>query len=65
MYLRGLHSKDFKWLMSDGSPLVLFHYAGFEEGREEFISRHQQRYKASGEILDFLKDYTRKLKENK
>lgn len=49
------------WRMIDGDPLVLFHYAGLEKGREEFVSKHQNRYKASGTILEFLKDYTSKL----
>ncbi len=60
MYPRGF---DGVRTMANGDGLVLFHYAGFPEGREHIISTHQQRYTASGKQLDFLKDYTRKLNE--
>lgn len=62
MHNRGMH-KDNKgvWRMKDNSPLVLFHYAGIEKGKEETISKHQNRYKAEGPLLQFLKDYTVKL----
>ena len=64
MFLRGLNrTNQAEWKMGDGDPLVLFHYAGFEKGREAQISKHQNRYKASGDILEFLENYTRKLNE--
>lgn len=47
--------------MSDNSPLVLFHYTGFE--KEKYIYKHQNRYKAEGEILEFLREYSRKITE--
>lgn len=58
---RGDPNKPTYWSMADCSPLVLFHYAGLEKGKEEFVSKHQNRYKADGFLLEFLKNYTSKL----
>lgn len=62
MHNRGMRkNRDGKWVMKDGSPLVLFHYAGFIKGKEEKISKHQDRYTATGNILEFLRQYGDKL----
>lgn len=55
---RGMHFANGKWMMRNGDPLVLFHYAGLEKGREAQVSKHQNRYTATGELLDFLNHYT-------
>lgn len=61
MYQRGLQITESKHQMSNGQPLVLFHYAGFVKGQEETISKHQNRYRAEGDILKFLKTYGEKI----
>lgn len=61
LHNRGLQKLNNKWIMKDGSPLVLFHYAGFEKGKEENISKHQDRYKAEGDLLEFLREYGNKI----
>lgn len=50
-----------KWHMKDGSPLVLFHYAGFD-GDPVNMSRHQNRYVATGEMINFYKSYGERIK---
>ncbi len=58
---RGMKLENKKWLMKDGSPLVLYHYDGFVKGQEHLISKHQSRYTATGDLLKFLVDYGRKI----
>jgi hypothetical protein len=59
---RNLHLKKGVWQVSNGK-MVCFQYSGLEKGHEEQISRHQNREIATGDFLDFLKDYTRRLCE--
>lgn len=54
-------SGETQWIMKDKAPLVLFHYAGFQKEKPSDISKHQNRYYADGDILQFLKDYGAKL----
>lgn len=61
MHNNGMQWKDGKWVMGDGSPLILFHFNGHAKGNEEQISKHQNRYIASGELLEFLRQYSGKL----
>ena len=62
MFQRGMRKLlNGNWSLMNYQPLVLFHYAGLVKGQEEKISRHQNRYKAEGDILEFLKQYTSKL----
>lgn len=62
MHNKGLYRAcDDSWRMIDNSPLVLFHYSGFEKGKEENISKHQNRYKAEGELLEFLRNYGKRI----
>lgn len=58
---RGISKHGDRWFMKDYSPLVLYHYDGLIKGQEESVSKHQNRYKATGDWLQFLKDYTNKL----
>ncbi len=59
-YYLGGYVKEL-WTMRDGSRLVLYHYDGFEKGKEEKISKHQSRFTATGEYLEFLKEYGEKI----
>ena len=45
----------------DGKPLVLFHYSGFDSLHHERMTIHQDRYKASGDVLKLYKEYAEKL----
>jgi len=47
--------------MKDQSPLVLYHYDGLEKGKEELVSKHQNRYKATNDWFQFLKHYNDRL----
>lgn len=42
--------------------LVCFQYSGLDLNHPENISTHQNRYKAEGDFLEFLKDYAEKVK---
>lgn len=59
---RGLHFKNNKWLMSNNDPLVCFQYSGFDLNNSEIISKYQNRYRAEGDFLEFLKDYAKRIK---
>lgn len=52
------------WYVGNGieKPLVCFQYSGLDLNCPENISTHQNRYKAEGEFLEFLKDYAQKVK---
>lgn len=63
---RGLQWKNGKWrvLSNDKNsliPLVCFQYSGLEKGHEVDVSRHQNRLKASGNILELFLNYTKQL----
>ncbi len=53
---RNLRRVDGIWYTNDG-PLVAFHFSGLDPRKPEHISRHQNRHKASGEFLEFIKSY--------
>jgi hypothetical protein len=61
MFQRNMRKIGVDWYVGNRDPLVMFHYAGFEKGNEEKISRHQNRYRAEGDILEFLKEYSRRI----
>ncbi len=60
MFQREMRKHGETWVLRKDQPLVLFHYAGLEKNNEHLVSKHQNRYRATGDILDFLKDYTRR-----
>lgn len=56
-----------KWVMADDShwvfkTLVCFQFSGLDLENPVTISKHQNRYKAEGDFLEFLKDYVEKVK---
>lgn len=57
---RDMHLENGVWQTNDGK-MVCFQYSGLERGREEQISRHQNREIATGDFLAFLKHYTERL----
>lgn len=58
---RGLHFKEKKPFVGK-IPLVCFQFSGILIEEPQKISRHQNRYEASGEFLEFLRDYCAKIK---
>lgn len=58
---RNLNFKDNKPFVEE-KPLVCFQFSGILIEEPQKISRHQNRYEASGDFLEFLKDYTEKIK---
>lgn len=58
VYQRDLRRAGNTWTTKDG-PLVLFHYSGFDPGNPKGMSRHQNRWVARGEILQFYERYSR------
>ena len=62
MYQREMKKENGVWRMKDGSPLVAFQYSGLDLDDPKSISRHQNRYTAEGDILEFLTDYARRVK---
>lgn len=62
MYQREMKKENGVWRMKDGSPLVAFQYSGLDLDNPKSISRHQNRWTAEGDILEFLTDYARRVK---
>lgn len=50
-------------LYTRDGPLVVYHYSGLDINNPEGISVHQNRYKPTGLLLDFLVDYIKRLKQ--
>lgn len=54
-----------KWLLKNKNEtkyLTCFQYSGLDLNNPENISTHQNRYKAEGDFLEFLKEYAEKVK---
>lgn len=47
------------WIVDNGSPAILFHYSGLEDPKQ--ISKHQNREVATGDFLEFLEDYKKRI----
>lgn len=66
------HQREFirwnnKWVFDTNKgwvdrELVCFQFSGLDLNNPESISTHQNRYKAEGDFLEFLKDYARRVK---
>jgi len=56
---------DGRWMVSNKDErdfLTCFQYSGLDLNNPENISTHQNRYKAEGDFLEFLKDYAKRVK---
>lgn len=57
---RDLNKEEGVWKTKDG-PLVMYQYSGFDKKHPENISKYQNRYHATGDLLEFLKEYASKI----
>jgi hypothetical protein len=47
------------WVVDIGIPAILFHFSGLTDPKG--ISKHQNRYEATDDFLEFLKDYKKRI----
>ncbi|OAI41021.1 hypothetical protein AYO40_00645 [Planctomycetaceae bacterium SCGC AG-212-D15] len=61
-HLYNLRRANGRW-ETDGGPLVLFHYSGFEEASPNRLSRYQTRYTVeTGDYFVFCREYAERLR---
>lgn len=61
---RGLKFDGGQWRTDDGSPLIFFHFSGFDIRNPNILSRHEDRFTSGvpDEITPLFEDYARRLK---
>lgn len=63
IFQRNFRKEGNTWYTTDG-PLSLFHYSGLDFAHPEKMSNHQDRWVATGDMLEFYQAYARKFHVN-